>query len=355
VTALGLGAVVLAVCPGIGGTAFAQNYKETDLVSDQAGQARRTDSNLVNSWGLALGPTSPIWVANNGTGTSTLYDAKGRPFPKGSPLVVSIPAAPSNEEGPKPTGIVFNGTTDFVITSGDASGPSLFIFAGEDGTISGWRPDVDATHAILVADRSANEAVYKGLAIVNDGTSNFLFVTDFHNNAVDVYDASFTYLRSFTDPDIDAGYAPFGIASINGQVFVTFAKQLAPDNEDDDPGPGHGFVDVFDTGGALVTRFASMGTLDSPWAVVLAPANFGAASGDILVGNFGDGRINAFKPDGTVDGQLMGKGGQPLTIDGLWGLAFGNGTKNGGKTNVLFFAAGPDDENHGLFGYIKAK
>ena len=206
-----------------------------------------------------------------------------------------------------------------------------------------------------IPPNSASGAVYKGLAIVNDGTQNLLFVTDFHNNAVDVFDASFQYVRSFTDPDIADGFAPFGAANINGQVFVTYAKQMAPDNEDDEPGPGNGFVDVFDAGGVLVRNFASMGSLNSPWAVVLAPANFGAASGDILVGNFGDGRINAFKPDGTFDGQLNGKGGQPLAIEGLWGLSFGNGTKNGGKANALYFAAGPDDEAHGLFGSITAK
>jgi uncharacterized protein (TIGR03118 family) len=254
-----------------------------------------------------------------------------------------------------PTGIVFNSTSDFVISEGTQSAPSVFIFATEDGTLSGWSQPVDVTTAILKVDNSAGGAIYKGLALANNGSGNFLYATNFHAGRVEAFDGSFapaTLSGSFTDPDIPAGFAPFGIAEIGGNLFVTFAKQDA-NKQDDVRGPGNGFVDVFDANGTFVRRFASQGTLNSPWGMVLTPAGFGALGNMLLVGNFGDGRINAFDPS---SGQFLGQltdGTNPITIEGLWGLEFGNGA-NGGDANTLFFTAGPGDETHGLLGSLQA-
>ena len=347
------GALVFAA-----GSASAQRYIQHNLVSDVPSLAPRTDPNLVNAWGIAHSPSGPIWIANNHTGTSTVYHSNGLPVPgPQTPLVVTIPAAPGNTEGGVPTGTVFNGTGQFIVSQGGKSGPSIFLFAGEDGTVSGWSPGVNFTQAILAVDNSATGAVYKGIALGSTGAGNFIYVTDFHNAKVDVYDSSFAPAGgfSFSDPSLPAGYAPFGIANIGGNLFVSYALQLGPENEDDDAGPGHGFVDEYDTTGILIRRFASDGTLNSPWGIALAPANFGVFSGALLVGNFGDGRINAFVlSDGTFLGQMANPNGSPLEIEGLWGLAFGNGTQAGGAANQLFFTAGPEDESHGLFGRIQA-
>ena len=332
--------------------ASAQRYIQHDLVSDEPGLAAFTDPNLVNAWGIASNASGPIWIANNGTGTSTLYHGNGTALP----LVVTIPAGAANTEGAVPTGVVFNGTGEFTVTADSASGPALFLFAGEDGTISGWNPNVDATHAILPAsaDLSATGAIFKGIALGAAASENFLYATDFHHGFVQVFDSTFAPTTTFTDPALVAlGYAPFGIANIGGNLFVTFAKQDA-DAEDDVAGPGNGYVDEFDTGGTLIRQFAAQGTLNSPWGLTLAPGNFGAFSNALLVGNFGDGRINAFDPaSGDFLGQMLRPSGLPLAIDGLWGLRFGNGGA-GGEVNVLYFTAGPDGESHGLFGSIRA-
>jgi uncharacterized protein (TIGR03118 family) len=349
--------VILAGCGGSdGGGATGMSVFRTNLVADVSGQAAVTDPNLVNAWGIAASPTGPFWISDNGQGESTLYDGSGQPFPVGQPLVVTIPAPPDSpaDTTAAPTGMVFNGTNDFVIMQGTQSGPSLFIFATEDGTLSGWNPNVNAGAAIVTVDNSRSGAEYKGLALVGSATENRLYATDFHGGGIDVFDATFgpaTVSGSFTDPNIPAGFAPFGIANIDGSLYVTYAKQ-DDEQEDDVKGPGNGFVDVFDPNGTLVRRFASRGPLNSPWAVVLAPAGFGSFGSSILVGNFGDGRISAFdRTSGSFLGQLS-DGSSPIVIDGLWGLIFGNGA-SAGDVNTLFFTAGPEDEQHGLFGMLR--
>jgi len=285
----------------------------------------------------------------------------------GLPPLVTIPA-PGGGLGGAATGNVFNSTTDFVVTKGSVSGRSQFVFATEDGTISGWNPTVDSTHAIIAVDRSSVSeggfvgAVYKGLALVRSSSGNFLFATNFRFGTVEQFDGQFNLVNSFTDPALASDcpisgpppqcFAPFGIQNIGGKLFVTFALQDAA-HHDDVKGAGNGFVDVFDASGNLIRRFASQGTLNSPWGLAPAPAKFGTFSRDLLVGNFGDGRINAFNPsNGKFLGQLRGKDGLPITINGLWGLAFGNGNL-AGATNTLFFASGLNDEADGLFGSIE--
>jgi len=318
-------------------------YTVTPLVSDQLGAAPVHDTNLVNAWGLAASATSPWWVANNGTSTSTLYNGNtGQPVP----LVVSVGV----DSGP--TGVVFNGGSGFVVTSGSSSAPARFIFDSEDGLIRGWNPAVDPTNAVVAPATADPDAIYKGLAIAG----GMLYASDFHNGVVDVFDGSWNLVNQFTDPGLPSGYAPFGIQAIGSRIFVSFAKQDA-DAEDEIAGQGLGFVDAFDTAGNLVARVAQHGQLNAPWGLALAPANFGRFSGDLLVGNFGDGEINAFEPQSNghfgFRGQLRASSGHAIAIDGLWALGFGNGA-NAGPTNTLFFTAGPDDETHGLFGRITA-
>ena len=344
-----------------GGNSVQGFYHQKNLVSDLPNVAMFQDPNLVNAWGLSHSPTGPWQVSDNGTGLSTRYKGNGM----GVPPVVTIPL-PGGVPGGAPTGNVFNSTSDFVVTEGSASGPSQFIFATEDGTISGWNPNVDLTHAIIAVDRSTVRqgkflgAVYKGLATGQNSSGNFLFATNFRFGTVEMFDAKFHLVNSFTDAQLASDcplrgqcFAPFGIQNINGNLYVTFALQNAV-HHDDVAGPGNGFVDVFDTNGNLLRRFASQGTLNSPWGLALAPANFGQFSNDVLVGNFGDGRINAFDPGtGNILGQLQDPFGHPITINGLWGLAFGNGGL-AGDTSTLFFASGLNDEADGLFGAISA-
>jgi uncharacterized protein (TIGR03118 family) len=318
-------------------------YVETRLVADTAGLgAASVDTSLKNPWGIAFGPTGVLWVTDNHAGASTLYDTTGA---KRAP-VVAVPSS-GGATGGAPSGIVYNATTDFVIPG---SSKALFIFAGEDGVISAW--NASTGNATRVADRSANGAVYKGLALAANGGANFLFATDFKQNGVDVFDAAFRFVKSFTDSTVPAGYAPFGIQAIGGQLYVTFAKQLGPDNQDDQAGPGNGYVDVFNPDGTVAKRFATRGNLNSPWGVVLAPAGFGGFSRDLLVGNFGDGRIGAYDPTtgGFID-FLRDSTGNAIVIDGLWGLTFGPSA----DSTALFFTAGPDGEAHGLLGTLRPK
>ena len=333
-------------------------YAATSLVVDAAptpGYANETtrqlDTNLVNAWGLAFNPAGFVWVADNGTSKSTLYDGNGVP----QSLVVTLA---DGQAGPaKPTGIVFNGTQDFKVSAAGLTGASPFIFAGEAGTISGWSPGVDLTHALTIVDNGASGAVYKGLANASFGGANYIYAADFHNNRVDVFDASFNKASlpgSFTDPSIPAGYAPFGIQAIGDKIYVTYAKQDG-DAHDDVAGAGLGLVNVFDSGGNLIKQLVTGGALNAPWGVALAPADFGTFSGALLVANFGDGKINVFDPvNGSLLGTLGSADGLPIVIDGLWGIAFGNGI-NGQPTNTLFFTAGPDDEAHGAYGRIDVK
>jgi uncharacterized protein (TIGR03118 family) len=300
---------------------------------------------------MAAGPTSPWWVADNGTDVSTLYTGTGDPVP----LVVEVEGAP--------TGLVFNGSPGFIVSDGMNSGPSLFLFDTESGTIRGWNPGVPppppSTQSFIVADRSDVEAIYKGLAISTTAAGGSLYAADFHNARVDVFDSEFNLVTppgAFEDPRIPSGYAPFGIQNIGNTIFVTYAKQ-DDEGEDDVPGPGRGFVSMFDTKGAFLGRVATRGQLNAPWGLAMAPSNFGRFSGDLLVGNFGDGVINAYKQrkNGSFrhDGKLRGPDGKVIKIDGLWAIAFGN-SGQAGPTNTLFFTAGPDDETHGLFGKIEA-
>ncbi|HEX4684879.1 MAG TPA: TIGR03118 family protein [Gemmatimonadaceae bacterium] len=319
-------------------------FSQTNLVSDvNAFGATTVDANLVNPWGLAFGANNALWVANNGTGTSTLYDANGTKLA----LSVTIPPAgtPAGLLHGSPTGIVLNTTSDFTIPGSSAAS---FIFAGEDGSISAWNASLGSS-AQLVADRSSVSAVYKGLAMAAVGSANRLYATDFHNNRVDVFDGSFALVGSFTDSTMSSGYAPFGIANIGGQLFVTFAKQQGPANVDDTAAVGNGFVDVFNSDGTLARRFASNGRLNSPWGLAQAPANFGPFGGAILVGNFGDGTIGAYDAtSGTFLDVLRDAGGNPVTISGLWALEFGPST----FSNLLYFSSGPSDETHGLVGRL---
>jgi uncharacterized protein (TIGR03118 family) len=339
-----------------------QAYQQTNLVSDIPGLALHTDPHLRNSWGTSTGPGLPIWVSDNATGVTTLYDGQGnpQPGPGSQQRVVTIPAPRPAGPGAAgaPDGTVFNPTPDgFVVSRHGVSAPARFLFATEDGTIAGWNPAVDPARAVIAVDRSTvtdragdHGAEYKGLALVSTPAGKLLYATNFRFGTIEVFDTSFHLVNSFTDPTVPAGFAPFGIHNIGGNLYVTFAKQDAA-KQDDDAGPGNGFVDVFAPDGALLQRLASQGPLNSPWAVTLAPAAFGAFGGDILVGNFGDGRINAFNPaTGQFLGQLRTHGG-PITISGLWGLRFPAGSLNV-TPNALYFTAGPNDEADGLLGDI---
>jgi len=335
----------------LAGPAAAQFYAQHNLVSDGAVPAALVDPNMVNAWGLVSSPTSPWWISDNGTGRSTLYRVNTGTIP----LIVTVPGAAGRQSAP--TGVVWNGGTGFVVTNGAGTSPARFIFASEDGTISGFR----GVPVVLAVDNSASGAVYKGLAIDNPPAGNFLYATNFHAGTIDVFDSHFNPVHipgAFTDPTLPAGYAPFGIQNIGGTIYVTYALQDA-DKHDDVPGEGHGFVNAFDTAGNLIRRVASKGQLDSPWGLALAPADFGSFSGDLLVGNFGNGRIHAFDPvklNGQGEfqhrGPLHSADGPPIEIDGLWALAFGSGSPASGPTNTLFFTAGPFEEQHGLFGML---
>jgi uncharacterized protein (TIGR03118 family) len=322
-----------------------------NLVSDEAGVADHVDPNLVNAWGLTSLPTSPWWVADNETNVSTLYQADGTILSR----VVEVPNAP--------TGDAANPGTNFVIHEGAASAPARFLFDTEEGKILGWNPAVSSPHAVVAVDRSNVGAIYKGLAIELSatGTADFLYAADFHNARIDVFNGSFglvTAPGAFVDPKLPDGYAPFGIANLSGQIFVSYAKQDA-EQSDEIAGQGLGFVDRFTTMGAFLGRVASHGQLNAPWGLARAPASFGPFGGDLLVGNFGDGEINAYEPqtDGTYErvGPLRDEDHKPILIDGLWALAFGKGATSNGPIDTLFFTAGPDDEEHGLFGTIRAK
>ena len=329
-------------------------YVQHNLVSDGVVTADHTDANLVNAWGIAFNPTGVVWIADNGTGVSTLYDGTGTAVD----LTVVIPKAANNTEGADPTGIVFNNTTNAFATS---SGPSKFIFASEDGSISAWTPGDPSQHvqnATLEVDNSKTTgAVYKGLALGADGTQTLLYAADFHNNRIDVFDSMFHPVSlpgAFKDPRLPAGFAPFGIRNLDGNIYVTYAKQ-DKDKHDDVAGRGNGFVNVFDPKGALIQRIAARGPLNSPWGLAIAPAGFGSFSHRLLVGNFGDGHINAYDLEsGEFAGQLRDSHGKALHIDGLWGLAFGDGYAMQ-SVNTLFFTAGPGDEQHGLYGKIDVK
>jgi uncharacterized protein (TIGR03118 family) len=314
------------------------DYQATNLVSNQAGVAKHQDTALVNAWGIAFAPTGPFWVSDNGTGLSTVYNGMGVK----QSTVVTIPSANGVGTG-SPTGMVFNSTSDFVVTQNGKSGAAAFIFDTSDGTISGWSFGVNATAAVIAVNNPG--ADYTGLAIGTSGGANFIFAADNHNNRVDVYDGSFNFVTSFTDTSLPAGSAPFGIQNIAGRLYVAFTNST-----------GGGVVDIFTTAGIKVKTFATGGTLKSPWGLALAPANFGAASNALLVGNLTDGKINAFNfSTGAFIGQLKDSSNKVISINGLWGLAFGAGNSMNGNKNQLFYTAGNNFYADGLFGVIVFK
>jgi uncharacterized protein (TIGR03118 family) len=315
------------------------------------GVARVTDPNLVNPWGTAFSPTGPFWFADNGSGVSDILDGRGQPFL----LVVPIPSAARS--GGRPTGTVFNGGPGFAIAEHGVSAPSRFLFVSEDGTISGWTAVVDPTHALVAVDNSSSGAVYTGLALAADSVGHsFLYTADSSRGTIDVFNQDFRPVvrpGSFQDPNLPDGFAPFNIQNINNLLFVTYAQQDAT-RHDNVAGAGHGFIDIYDTNGSLLRRFASQGALDSPWGLALAPTGFGPFGGALLVGNNGDGHINAYDPgSGAFLGELVGDNAVPIAIPGLWTLMFGNGHV-GGDSGTLFFTAGMDYEEHGLFGALQA-
>ena len=349
--------IVVAACANH--PAHAQ-YQQVNLVSDDTtiNPALRQDANLINAWGISASPAGPFWVSAADAGKSTLYNTAGVP----QTLVVNIPNA-AGQTGPgSPTGQVFSGGADFrVSNAAGAAGPARFIFATEQGTISGWNPGVNPTNAILTIDNSANNASYKGLALASNG-ANHLYAADIFNGRIDVFDGTYaptTLTGSFADPTAPLDYHPFNIQNLGGELYVTYAK-TETNSAEEIKGDGFGFVSVFDTNGNFLRRLASgtdaggtLTDLNAPWGLALAPADFGAYSGDVLVGNFGSGKILAFdKLSGALTGVLGDTQGNPLIIDGLWGLQPGNGG-NGGAADKVYFAAGPNDETHGLFGSLQ--
>jgi uncharacterized protein (TIGR03118 family) len=349
VAAVGMALVAPALAQRDRGGRGLGHYVQRNLVSDVPGAAELLDADLVNAWGLAFGPTTPAWVADNGTDVATLYSGA-----VGSTPVAKVPLTVSIPDG-APTGAVFNGSTGFVVHSGASSGPARFLFSSEAGTITGWSPGVPPPAPSTQAQTAVTVpgAIFKGLAIADTATGPQIYAADFHNAEVDVWDANFAPVRrpgAFSDPAIPAGYAPFGIQTVNGGIVVTYAQQDA-DAEDEVAGPGKGFVDIYDTGGSLLRRFAARGPLNAPWGLALAAQGFGRASGALLIGNFGDGRINAYDPvSAKFLGALRGEHGRRIAIDGLWALEFGNGVI--GTPQTLLFTAGPDEETHGLFGAV---
>lgn len=317
------------------------NFTQTNLVADTAGfGAARIDTNLSNAWGIAVFPNGPIWISSNHKGVSVIYNDTGKALRP----PVTIPSLTAGMPG-APDGVVFN-------SSPTSFGGNKFIFASEDGIVAAWGGGNSAT---TVADRSKTGlgAVYKGISLANNGTV-FLCVTNFRSGTVDVFDENFHFVTDhrFVDPTIPTGFAPFNVQTIDGRVFVTYAKQK-PDKHDDQAGPGNGYIDVFWPNGTLIKRFASQGTLNSPWGITFAPAGTFGNGPAILIGNFGDGRINVFDMSGNFMGQLQ-KNGEPITIDGLWGLDILHNNEPGGTSaNPIYFTAGPNEESHGLFGTLQ--
>ena len=334
--------------PAVMGKGFAATNLVSDLpVANMLYANANADPKLGDAWGVAFNPHAFVWVANRATSTSTLYDGPGVP----QPLVVGIP--PGGASDARPTGIVFNGHSDFMVTANGMTGASAFIFAGQGGTLSGWSPGVDQTHAVMAFDGGNAGAVYTGLALASRGASDFLYAADFRHATVDMFDANFSKVGGgFVDQSLPDGYAPYGIQAIGDQVYVSYARQGAQTGAAV-AGAGQGAVDVFDTAGNLVKRLVTPGSaLNAPWGMAMAPAAFGTVGNTLLVANVGDGRINAFDAStGALMGTLSTADGNPIAIDGLHGIAFGNGIGDQ-STNTLFFAAGPGGGSHGVYGRI---
>ncbi len=338
-----------AVRPRIAEVLVQTNVVTNSSADGGAGKALATDPQLQNAWGIAFSPTGRPWVSANGTGLAQVYDSKGN-------ILLSVTVAPpKGQEGPsKPTGQFFNGdATQFM---GDK-----FIISTEDGTISGWQ---SGTATTLRVDQSAQDSIYKGFAIAKARAGMEIFAADFHNAAIDVFDTNYMSVKPagrFVDPFLPRDYAPFNILEHDGNLIVTYAQQKLPDKEDDQAGAGHGFVDLFDTEGHFLKRLISRGALNSPWGLAIAPSGFGAVSGRLLVGNFGDGMIHAYELEGRgralhaeFEGAIGSSKTQPLAIDGLWALVFAPDADDV-SSHQLWFSAGPDDEANGLFGHLDMK
>lgn len=374
-----VGALTLVACGGgTSGTAnsasnnpppvpVSSGLGDTALVSNKVGVVATTsviDANLSNPWGVAIAPGLPFWIADNNSNLSTLYNGMGDnetgSITGANEVGIAIPASAAGVPA-NPTGQVYNANGGFLISTSAGRESALFIFDGEGGTIAAWAGDSGATAVTAYDDgvaNGANHAVYKGLALGTVNGSSFLYATDLHNNKVDVFDTNFAKPADkqgkFIDPQIPAGFVPFGIVALNAQLYVSYTMQDAA-KHDETTGAGLGYVDVFDFSGNFASRFASAGALNAPWGMAIAPAGFGSLAGDVLIGNFGDGKINAFAPNGTALATSMGPlsvtNGGTITIPGLWSLMFGNGDPDKPAT-TLFYTAGFADQTDGVFGSI---
>jgi uncharacterized protein (TIGR03118 family) len=379
VALVGIGTACLGIvvaCGGGGGgsnqsiaSASGTTFADTALVSNKAevvASAATIDPNLQNPWGIAVAPGLPFWISDNNNNLTTLYSGAGvqetQSITGSVETGIAIPASAAGVPA-NPTGQIFNGTGGFLIPTSKGQETALFIFDGEGGLISAWAQDSGATAVTAYDDgiiNGANHAVYKGLAIGTVSGATYLYATDLHNNKVDVFDTNFSKPAAmqgkFVDPNLPSGFVPFGITALNGQLYVTFAKQDSA-MHDEITGAGLGYVDIFDFSGKLLSQFASAGVLNAPWGIAMAPAGFGSLQGDVLIGNFGDGTINIFSPNGTSlaasKGALVSGNGQPLSFPGLWALAFGNGDSDKPIT-TLFYTAGFASQTDGVFGSITA-
>jgi uncharacterized protein (TIGR03118 family) len=364
---VGAACALAVACGGGGGNQTTTGFADSALVANNAGviaTASTLDANLSNPWGLVTSPGLPFWIADNNSNLATLYSGTGQiqtTAVTGSNTVgISIPASAAGVPA-NPTGQVYNGNGGFLIATSKGQETALFMFAGEGGTIAAWAKDSGAAAVTSYddgVDNSTHHAVYKGLALGTVNGASFLYATDLHNSKIDVFDTNFAkpadMQGKFKDPTMPAGFVPFGIVALNSQLYVTYAMQDAA-KHDETTGAGLGYVNVFDFSGNFVSRFASAGPLNAPWGIALAPAGFGSFAGDLLIGNFGDGTINIFAPNGTSLATSMGplavNNGTPFAVPGLWSLAFGDGDSDKPLT-TLFYTAGFANQTDGVFGSI---
>jgi uncharacterized protein (TIGR03118 family) len=335
---LAMAAILGLVLVSISSTALAQ-YTITSLTSNQSGKAKFNDPLLVNAWGLVYAPGGPFWVSDEGNGWSTLYNGSGKP----QSLQVVVPSASGSGAG-TPTGIAYNGSSEFQIDDWT----SVFLYATLDGTIQGWS-SFNSSSTLIAVNNSKSNASYTGIAVTSHSSGNSLYVADFNNKKVDIYDGTFKFVSSFTDSQIPSTFAPFNVQDINGQVYVTFAAVN---------GGSGGYVDIFSESGTLVKRLIHGKPLNQPWGLAMAPKNFGSLSNTLLVGNDNNktSTISGFNPTtGKLVGTIKNSKGKAIEIDQLWGIEFGGGSSSNGKTNALYFTAGPNNSADGLFGVIKSK
>jgi uncharacterized protein (TIGR03118 family) len=338
------------------GLADASSVTQTNLISSGSPAAKVVNSIFINPWGMSYGPGGAFWISANGWGDSPIYSlaptAGAIPSEEGAPTIPK--PAGDTASFSAPDGQVFNGTNGFVVKSAGKSGPALFLFATEDGTISGWNPTVNAGTAITVVNnyQGGKGAVYKGLALYTDAKAGtFLLAANFRSGLVEVYDPNFALVGEFRDHELPANYAPFNVQVLGGQIYVTYATQDAA-KHDDAPGNGNGTVEIVDLYGTPSARLGDVKVLNSAWGLALAPTSWGTLAGKLLVGNFGNGKINAFDP-ATLEftATLATANGKPLAIPGLWGLIPGNDGK-AGSSKAIYFSAGPKQETGGLFGSL---